>query len=128
MDTAPPVFPTEHGLPASIRPQDPKAVSKQVGALRGRRHFEDSLGACGFTTRVPLEMLCRSLESATGWDIRIDEAMLSGRRTAALMRAFNLRCGIGPELEKPSKRYGSCLLYTSPSPRDATLSRMPSSA
>ena len=25
-------------------------------------------------------------------------------------------------------RYGSCLLYTSPSPRDATLSRMPSSA
>ena len=33
---------------------------------------------------------------------------------------------------KPSKyktkRYISCLLYTSPSPRDATLSRMPSSA
>ena len=25
-------------------------------------------------------------------------------------------------------RYNSCLLYTSPSPRDATLSRMPSSA
>ena len=24
--------------------------------------------------------------------------------------------------------YGTCLLYTSPSPRDATLSRMPSSA
>ena len=24
--------------------------------------------------------------------------------------------------------FGSCLLYTSPSPRDATLSRMPSSA
>ena len=24
--------------------------------------------------------------------------------------------------------YGACLLYTSPSPRDATLSRMPSSA
>ena len=27
-----------------------------------------------------------------------------------------------------SARYTSCLLYTSPSPRDATLSRMPSSA
>ena len=25
-------------------------------------------------------------------------------------------------------KYGDCLLYTSPSPRDATLSRMPSSA
>ena len=29
--------------------------------------------------------------------------------------------------ENPGK-YGPCLLYTSPSPRDATLSRMPSSA
>ena len=28
----------------------------------------------------------------------------------------------------PSSNYGGCLLYTSPSPRDATLSRMPSSA
>ena len=27
-----------------------------------------------------------------------------------------------------SETYGACLLYTSPSPRDATLSRMPSSA
>ena len=30
--------------------------------------------------------------------------------------------------EKVPGLYGSCLLYTSPSPRDATLSRMPSSA
>ena len=28
----------------------------------------------------------------------------------------------------PSKRYYGCLLYTSPSPRDGLLSRMPSSA
>ena len=27
-----------------------------------------------------------------------------------------------------NKRFGSCLLYTSPSPRDGLLSRMPSSA
>ena len=32
----------------------------------------------------------------------------------------------GPYKNKPG--FGSCLLYTSPSPRDATLSRMPSSA
>ena len=29
---------------------------------------------------------------------------------------------------KPTPSIGGCLLYTSPSPRDATLSRMPSSA
>ena len=36
-----------------------------------------------------------------------------------------------PELEKSGIKqcsYDLCLLYTSPSPRDATLSRMPSSA
>jgi aldehyde:ferredoxin oxidoreductase len=33
--------------------------------------------------------------------------MLLGRRTAALFRAFDLRCGLGPELERPSPRYGS---------------------
>ena len=30
--------------------------------------------------------------------------------------------------EESYMKYGGCLLYTSPSPRDATLSRMPSSA
>ena len=32
------------------------------------------------------------------------------------------------ELEGKAPKYPICLLYTSPSPRDATLSRMPSSA
>ena len=32
------------------------------------------------------------------------------------------------DLEQVLERGGTCLLYTSPSPRDATLSRMPSSA
>ena len=31
-------------------------------------------------------------------------------------------------IEEPVQLYFFCLLYTSPSPRDATLSRMPSSA
>ena len=34
----------------------------------------------------------------------------------------------GEEFQKRSVRFRTCLLYTSPSPRDATLSRMPSSA
>ena len=43
-------------------------------------------------------------------------------------RAFEeevMLSGFAGALVKPE---GSCLLYTSPSPRDATLSRMPSSA
>jgi aldehyde:ferredoxin oxidoreductase len=33
--------------------------------------------------------------------------MRFGRRTVTLLRCFNLRCGITPDLERPSKRYGS---------------------
>ena len=33
-----------------------------------------------------------------------------------------------PFLEKEYPKYGTCLLYTSPSPRDPKTSRMPSSA
>ncbi|MFH1609474.1 MAG: aldehyde ferredoxin oxidoreductase C-terminal domain-containing protein [Candidatus Bipolaricaulota bacterium] len=107
IDNGPPVRPAELGLPARAQPQDPEGVPRQLGVMRGRKFFEDSLGACVFTTRVSMEMLCRSVQAATGWDIRREEAMTCGRRMGALMRAFNLRCGIGPEVERPSKRYGS---------------------
>ena len=95
------------GQPARINPFDPEAVAKMVGGTRGRRHFEDSLGTCIFTTRSSLANICRILSAATGWEFTKDDAIRFGRRTATLMRAFNLRCGITPDLEKPSKRYGS---------------------
>jgi aldehyde:ferredoxin oxidoreductase len=107
LETGPPIYPTELGFPARINPFDPVAVAKTVGGLLGRRHFEDSLGVCIFTTRCPLELLCRALGAATGWEYTKEEAMRLGRRSAALFRAFNLRCGIGPELERPSRRYAS---------------------
>jgi len=107
IDSGPPVQQTELGQPPRINPFDPEAVAKMVGGTRGRRHFEDSLGTCIFTTRTTLAMLCRVLSAATGWEFSKDDAVTFGRRTAALMRAFNVRCGITPDLERPSKRYGS---------------------
>jgi aldehyde:ferredoxin oxidoreductase len=107
MESANPTFQTEIGLPGRINPFDGEQVAKLVGGILGRRHFEDSLGGCSFTFRARIEMLARALGAATGWDYRLDEAMRFGRSTAAILRAFNLRCGIGPELEYPSERYGS---------------------
>jgi aldehyde:ferredoxin oxidoreductase len=107
METGNPVHQTELGLPARINPYDGEQVAKMVAGMRGRRHFEDSLGVCIFTTRTRLENLCRAVSAATGWRYTVDEAMRTGRRTAAILRAVLLRCGIGPETDYPSKRYGS---------------------
>ena len=52
-------------------------------------------------------------------DVRLPADALVGDEDAALSQLF---AGLNPE------RIMACLLYTSPSPRDATLSRMPSSA
>jgi aldehyde:ferredoxin oxidoreductase len=107
LETGPPVHPTELGLPARINPFDPDAVARQTAALNGRRHFEDSLGACIFTTRTTFENLCRALSAATGWEFTRTEAVRFGRRIGALLRCVNLRWGIGTDREWPSKRYGS---------------------
>ena len=47
---------------------------------------------------------------------------ITGRNKVSIPNHFDKAYEIETELER------SCLLYTSPSPRDATLSRMPSSA
>jgi aldehyde:ferredoxin oxidoreductase len=107
METGNPVHPTEVGQPARISQFDGEAVAKYVAGLRGRRNFEDSLGICIFTTRTRLENLCRALSAATGWVYTVDEAIRFGRRTAAINRAVSLRCGLTPDMERPSTRYGS---------------------
>ena len=53
------------------------------------------------------EVAAYTLSAATGWDYRLEDAVRFGNRTAAILRAFNLRCGIGTEVEYPSARYGS---------------------
>jgi len=102
-----PVHVAELGLPTRINPFSGEEVANQVAGIRGRRHFEDSLGICIFTGRTRLENLCRALNAATGWAVTVDDAMRFGRRTAAVFRAVRLRCGIGVDRERPSVRYGS---------------------
>src|SRR5207302_10662850 len=95
------------GRPGRINPCNRAEVAKLVGGILGRKHFEDSLGGCIFTVRSRSEMLAGALAAATGWTYTMPEALRLGRRTAAILRAFNLRCGIGTDLEYPSARYGS---------------------
>ena len=103
----PAVKATEQGAPAKMGAFNPEEISEVLGKHAGRMVFEDCLGTCRFTTRGPLAPIAETMASATGWDFTAEEAFLVGRRTINLLRAFNLKRGISPSLEYPSKRYGS---------------------
>jgi len=53
------------------------------------------------------ELLAEAVSAATGWDFSAEEGKRVGLRAVNRMKAFNLRAGIGKELDRPSKRYGS---------------------
>ena len=60
--------------------------------------------------------------------IVIDEPITSSTRVSVLKALKQIEDREFPALILRIDSPGGCLLYTSPSPRDATLSRMPSSA
>lgn len=95
------------GLESAGDPFNPDDVSTLTAKAKGRRQFEDTLGTCTFCTRVPLPHLSQALSIATGWDFTPEEAQQVGFRIANTLRAFNIRCGITPEVEYPSPRYWS---------------------
>ena len=93
--------------PELAGPGYPDAVAEYTAAAKGRMIFEDSLVTCVFNTWTNLPLLVAAVNAATGWDLTEEEAQTVGRRAVNLCRVFNLRCGIGPELDYPSARYGS---------------------
>jgi aldehyde:ferredoxin oxidoreductase len=100
-------LPDLYGHPKKEELFSPEVISTAEAGLKGAMVFEDSLVTCRFQTATALELLCRAVNAATGWDMDYREAMAVGRRAVNLARLFNLRHGIGPELDRPSTRYGS---------------------
>ena len=82
-------------------------VSTFMAKAKGAMSFEDSLGVCRFNTRTDLLNLTKAVNAVTGWDMDVQEAMRIGLRAVNLLRAFNIQHGISPELDAPSRRYGS---------------------
>jgi len=91
-------------------PFSPEQVAAVVAGGKSRQ-FVDSLVTCMFPTMTmtdnKVDHLVEILAAATGWDFTNEEAWQVGQRIANTLRVFNLRHGIGPEVEEPSIRYGS---------------------
>lgn len=95
------------GIPPTYDKWDPIKVSTIVATIKGCMFFDDSLVTCRINTINAMDLLCRAVNAATGWDMEFKEALTAGRRAVNLARAFNLRAGIKAELDAPSMRYGS---------------------
>jgi len=75
------------------------------------RMFNDSLVLCMFPTTTAASKECQKLielvNAATGWGVTFEDCFKQALRTVNLLRVFNLRHGISPDVEYPSSRYCS---------------------
>ena len=99
--------PAEFNLPAFTDPFSPDLVPLMVAKFKPRRQFIDCLGVCNMRVSQDWGLLVRMVNAATGWDMTSDDAIAVANRAVNLLRAFNLRHGVGLDAEAPSEWYGS---------------------
>jgi aldehyde:ferredoxin oxidoreductase len=98
---------TQVMTPEAAGPGNWVATSTEEATNKGKMALDDSLGTCRFNSGMDMEISAEAVSAVTGWAFSPEEAFTVGRRTVNLMKAFNIRCGIGRDLDYPSTRYGS---------------------
>lgn len=78
-----------------------------VNALHnGWSIIEDCLGACRFNLTDP-KLVLQAYNAVTGMNRSLENMLKAGKRIVNVLRLFNLKSGLTPEIEAPSPRYGS---------------------
>ena len=102
---------------AGIRPHDmdlppvhdafsPWEVPLVNAHQNGWHMVEDCLGACRFNLNYP-KLVVRAYNAITNAGVSLTDMLTIGKRIVNILRLFNLRNGLTPEMEVPSPRYGS---------------------
>jgi aldehyde:ferredoxin oxidoreductase len=100
------VFPERLGYPPVFDKFSPWEVALINAKENGWLQFVDCLGICAFCC-PNRDLTLQGTNAVTGWELDRKQAVTIGRRIVNLLRVFNLRHGLKPELERPSVRYGS---------------------
>ncbi len=98
------VFPERLGYPPVSDKFSPWEVAMVNAKENGWLQFVDCLGICAFCC-PNRELTIQCANAVTGRDLDLKGAVLIGRRIVNLLRVFNFRHGLNPELERPSARY-----------------------
>lgn len=86
---------------------DPDHVIAAEANSTGSMTISDCLVQCWFTGFNDTETQTKAINATTGWNMSLDEVVKVGRRVVNMMRLYNLKVGLTPDMEKPSPRYGS---------------------
>ena len=86
---------------------DPEQIVAAEVNSKGSMTISDCLVQCWFTSFNDTEDQTEAINAATGWNMSLEEVMKVGRRVVNMMRVYNLKAGLTPDLEKPSPRYSS---------------------
>jgi aldehyde:ferredoxin oxidoreductase len=95
------------GMPQPFNPFSPEQVADAAAKEKPSLPFSDSLVTCYLITLNDVELLTEAVNSATGWNMTVEEAKKVGLRAVNMMRVFNSRAGHTPDQETLSLRYGS---------------------
>ncbi len=98
--------PEKYGFPPVKDLFSPEEVAMVNAKVNGWPQIEDCLVTCRLASPNPSGVL-EALNAVTGWELKLEDAMRTGRRIVNVLRMFNLRHGHKAELETPSPRYGS---------------------
>ncbi len=98
------VFPERMGNPPVFDKFSPWEVAAVNAKENGWLQFVDSLGICAFTC-PDRQLAVKATNAVTGWGLDLKSAAHTGLRIVNLLRVFNFRHGLNPDLEKPSFRY-----------------------
>ena len=119
-----------------LRPPEKFDFKRPNEWVRWKRRFEEFLSASGLdkeddARKVSTLLYCLGDEAddvLTSTNISDADRKKYDSVMGKFDKHFKVRKNVIYERARFNRRDQNCLLYTSPSPRDATLSRMPSSA
>jgi aldehyde:ferredoxin oxidoreductase len=73
---------------------DADYVPRSQALMFRRGHFIDCLGICMFVGGVKFTLVAETLNAVTGWDFTWQECAEVGERVLAMMRSYNVKCGL----------------------------------
>jgi aldehyde:ferredoxin oxidoreductase len=94
MEQAQPQTSPELGFPVALSRFDAGGKGRLVARMQDLGCLLDSITVCLFLNWAQPLLYLPVLNSATGWDIKLDEFLLTGERIFNLKRMFNVKRGI----------------------------------